>query len=142
MNWLKKLFNIFNKGKYEIVYSTYGTWQITFGKGFGYSNEYCNYEILFNDVTKHYKLECKGHMPKNHDMYPNLFKAMRKLNEGTAYIKGGEIYTKNSDNTKQVGESKPIDTMNETECKIYLAKALEEENYELAEEIKKRLEKL
>jgi hypothetical protein len=33
-----------------------------------------------------------------------------------------------------------ISTLNETMCQIYLKQALESENYELAEKIKKRLE--
>jgi hypothetical protein len=36
---------------------------------------------------------------------------------------------------------KPVETMNETECEIYLKKALEKEDYKLAEEIRKRLER-
>jgi hypothetical protein len=38
-------------------------------------------------------------------------------------------------------DGKPIDTMNEIECEVYLKKALEEEDYDTAELIKKRMEK-
>jgi hypothetical protein len=37
-------------------------------------------------------------------------------------------------------DGKPIETMNETECQVYLKKAIEEENYKTAELIRKRLE--
>lgn len=139
MNWFTKLFN---KGKYEIVFSTYGNWKVNYGEEYGSVNKYCNYNILYNDLTKHYKLECEGYQPLYHNLYPKIFKYMRKLNEGTAYIKGGEIYLNDSKETKQQDNSKSVDTMNETECNIYLAKALKEENYELAEQIKKRLKNL
>jgi hypothetical protein len=142
MNWFKKLFNIFNKGKYEIVYSISGTWEISYGKGYGVRNQYSNYHILYNDVTNHYKLESTGYNPTNHHLYPEIFKFMRRLNEGTAYVKGGEIFLENQIVQNTNSDAKSVDTMNETECQIYLAKALEEENYELAEQIKKRLEKL
>lgn len=36
---------------------------------------------------------------------------------------------------------KLIDTMNEIECEVYLKKALEEENYTIADLIRKRMEK-
>jgi hypothetical protein len=38
-------------------------------------------------------------------------------------------------------DGKPIDLLSEVECQIYLKKALESENYELAEAIKKQMEK-
>lgn len=37
-------------------------------------------------------------------------------------------------------EGEPIETMNETMCQVYLKKAIEEENYELADKLRKRLE--
>jgi len=37
-------------------------------------------------------------------------------------------------------DGQPIETMNETLCKIHLEKALKEEKYELAEALRKRLE--
>ena len=33
-----------------------------------------------------------------------------------------------------------IELMNETQCQVYLKKAIEEENYEAAEKIRKRME--
>jgi len=38
-------------------------------------------------------------------------------------------------------DGKPIDLLSEIECQIYLKQALETENYELAEKIKKQMEK-
>ena len=35
----------------------------------------------------------------------------------------------------------PIETMNETLCQVYLKKAIEEENYELANKLRERMEK-
>ena len=49
-----------------------------------------------------------------------------------------------SESSKSTGkkvEGKPIDLMNEIECEVYLKKALEEEEYDTAELIKKRMEK-
>lgn len=138
MNWFKKLFF---KGKYEVVYSTYGTWEVKYGTDGSYENEYCSYNILYNDVTKHYKLETSGYKPLYHNLYNTVFKIMRELNEGSSYVKGGNIYSK-SDVLTDTELPKSVDAMNETECNIYLTKALEDENYELAEKIRKRLEKL
>lgn len=42
--------------------------------------------------------------------------------------------------TKKTYDGKPIELMNEVECQVYLKKAIEEENFELAELIRKRLE--
>jgi hypothetical protein len=41
----------------------------------------------------------------------------------------------------RIYDGKPIDIMNETECEVYLKKALDEEDYDTAELIKKRMEK-
>lgn len=41
----------------------------------------------------------------------------------------------------RIYDGKPIDTMNEIECEVYLKKALGEEDYDTAELIKKRMEK-
>ena len=38
-------------------------------------------------------------------------------------------------------DGKSIDLLSETECQVYLKKAIETENYELAEKIKKQMEK-
>jgi NACalpha-BTF3-like transcription factor len=38
-------------------------------------------------------------------------------------------------------DDKPVETLTEVECEIYLKKALKEENYELADAIRKRAEK-
>jgi hypothetical protein len=49
-----------------------------------------------------------------------------------------------SESSKSTGKTysgKPIDLMTEIECEVYLKKALEEEDYDTAELIKKRMEK-
>jgi hypothetical protein len=49
-----------------------------------------------------------------------------------------------SESSKSTGkkiDGKPIDLMNEIECEVYLKKALDEEDYDTAELIKKRMEK-
>jgi hypothetical protein len=139
MNWLNKLLGIKPKGTFEVVYSKSGTWNINFNGG-GKYNEYCHFDILYNDVTKKYKMEHRGYKPESHTLYPELFKYMRMLNEGLAYHKGGELFTYNeTDGGKTNG--KDIGSMNETECQSYLNQALEEEDYELAEKLRKQLEK-
>lgn len=139
MSWLSELFLGKPKGEFEVVYSKSGTWEINTGNGKMY-NEYCHFDILYNDVTKKYKLSYRGHKPESHSLYDDLFKYMRLLNEGLAYHKGGELYTYNhTDGNKVNGKS--IDDMNETECQAYLSKAIEDEDYELADKIRKRLEK-
>lgn len=46
-----------------------------------------------------------------------------------------------SESTGRIYDGKPIDLMNEIECEVYLKKALDEEDYDTAELIKKRMEK-
>jgi hypothetical protein len=46
-----------------------------------------------------------------------------------------------SSSTGRVYEGKPIDTMNEIECEVYLKKALDTEDYETADLIRQRMEK-
>ena len=140
MNWFKKLLGFKDKGIFEVVYSKCGTWDITYGSDGKSYNEYCHFDILYNDVTKKYKMEHRGYKPESHTLHSELFKYLRLLNEGFAYHKGGELYTYNdSDSGKTNG--KDISSMNETECQAYLNQALEEEDYELAEKIRKQLEK-
>lgn len=139
MNWFKKLLGFKDTGTFEIVYSKCGTWKITtYGKNF--YNEYCHFDIFYNDVTKKYKLEYRGHKPESHPLHNELFKYMRMLNEELAYIRGGEIYIKKESDSGTTN-GKDISSMNETECQAYLNRALEEEDYELAEKIRKQLEK-
>ena len=38
-------------------------------------------------------------------------------------------------------DGQPIETMSETMCEVYLKQAIENENYELAEKLRKRLER-
>ena len=47
----------------------------------------------------------------------------------------------NSSSTNRIYQGKPIDSMNEIECEVYLKKALEEEDYETADMIRQRQEK-
>jgi hypothetical protein len=136
MNWLNKLLGIKPKGEFEVVYSKSGTWDISTSNGKIY-NEYCHFDILYNDVTKKYKLVHRGHNPESHSLYAELFRWMRRLNEGTLYVKGGEIFEVNPTKTN----GKEVTSMNETECQAYLNKAIQEENYELADKIRKQLEK-
>jgi hypothetical protein len=46
-----------------------------------------------------------------------------------------------SESTGKKVDGKPIDLMNEIECEVYLKQALENEDYDTAELIKKRMEK-
>jgi hypothetical protein len=48
---------------------------------------------------------------------------------------------KNTVSSSSKVEGKPIELLSEVECQIYLKKALESENYELAEAIRKQMEK-
>ena len=45
------------------------------------------------------------------------------------------------DNVSGLIDGKPIELLNETECKIYLQKAIDNENYDLAENLRKQMEK-
>lgn len=140
MNWLDKLLGNKPKGEFEVVYSKSGTWDIKYNGGKSSYNEYCHFDILYNDVTKKYKLEYRGYKPESHSLYNDLFKYMRLLNEGLAYHKGGELYTYNEKDSGKTN-GKDISSMNETECQAYLTRAIEEEDYELAEKLRKQLEK-
>lgn len=139
MSWLSELFLGKPKGEFEVVYSKSGTWEINTNNNKTY-NEYCHFDIHYNDVTKKYKLTHRGYKPESHSLYDDLFKYMRLLNEGLAYHKGGELYTYNDTDGNKVN-GKSINDMNETECQAYLSKAIEDEDYELADKIRKRLEK-
>jgi hypothetical protein len=136
MKWLSNLFK--GKGKYEVVYSKSGTWDISLDNAGNY-NEYCHYDILHNKITNHYKLQHRGYKPEAHILYDFMFKSMRKLNEGIMVVSGGVLY---DTNPKPKVNEKSVETMNETECEAYLKQALDEEDYILAEQIRKRLEEL
>ena len=136
---LKKLLGLY-KGEFEIVYSISGTWNVKYNGDKTY-NEYCHFDIYHNEYTGKYVLKCRGYKAESHTIYRDVFKYMRMLNEGLAYIKSGEIYTYKSEDDNMTN-GKNIDKMNETECNAYLNKAIEEENYELAEKIKRRLKDL
>ena len=140
MKWLNKLFGIKPKGVFEVVYSKGGTWNISYGSEGKTYNEYCHFDILYNDVTRKYELKHRGYKSESHSLYPEIFKYLRLLNEGLAYHKGGELFTYNETDGNKVN-GKSIDNMNETECQSYLNKAIEDEDYELADKIRKQLEK-
>ena len=53
----------------------------------------------------------------------------------------GRSVGESSESTGRIYDGKPIDLMNEIECEVYLKKVLEEEDYDTAELIKKRMEK-
>ena len=46
----------------------------------------------------------------------------------------------NSDNSDMI-DGQPIETLSETMCEVYLKKAIAEENYELADKLRKRMER-
>jgi len=135
MDWLNKILGIKTKGEFEIVYSKGLKWVIAGSSG--EYNEYCVVNILHNPVTNVYKFKASGYKPENHSAYQTIFKWYRGLVDGTLYVKGGEIYEITPSNTN----GKDVSSMNETECQVYLNKAIEEENYELADKIRKQLEK-
>lgn len=139
MNWFKKLLGFKDKETFEVVYSKSGTWEINTNNNKMY-NEYCHFDILYNDVTRKYELKHRGYKSESHSLYPEIFKYLRLLNEGLAYHKGGELFTYNETDGNKVN-GKSINNMNETECQSYLNKAIEDEDYELADKIRKQLEK-
>lgn len=134
--FLKKKLGIY-KGKFEDVYTITGTWNIKYGDKL-YSNEYSHYTILYNDYTGKYSLKVTGYEPKSHHLYPIIFEYMRRLNDGLSYVKGGKIYDFINKSNK-ILNGKSIDTLNETECMSYLTKAVEDEDYELAANLRERL---
>ena len=139
--FLRKLLGIY-KGENELVVSQSGTWNIQISENNVY-NDYCHFDIYYNDYTKKYTLKIRGYKPESHKIYPKVFKAVRMLNEGIAYVRAGEVYSYNGTNVNETtAYGKPVNTLNETECTAYLNKAIEEEDYELAEVLKKRLKDL
>lgn len=133
---IKRFFGLY-KGEFEVVYSVRGTWNVKSGDGT--YNEFSHYKILYNEYTEKYILKCEGYDPESHGLYTEVFKYMRMLNEGLAYVKGGSVYTYEFEDENKIN-GKNITDLNETECNAHLKKAIEDENYELAEKIKKRLE--
>jgi hypothetical protein len=140
MKWLSKIFGWFKKGSYEPVFQISGTWNINSPSGT--YNEYCHFTISYNKVKNHYKLESTGYRPKNHGRYEFVFNATVRLNEGTYFAKGGELFEKNVTTETEKEEGFNVETLNETQCEAYLKRALEDEDYELAEKLRIRLEKL
>jgi hypothetical protein len=140
MDWFKKILGIKPKGKFEVVYSKSGTWKILSNGNEHPYNEYCHFDILCNDVTEKYKLDYRGYKPESHTLYPELFKYMRMLNEGLAFCRGGELFTYNETDRGRTN-GKEVSSMNETECHVYLNRAIEDEDYELAEKLRKQIEK-
>ena len=60
-----------------------------------------------------------------------LFKLYRGVVEGTHYIQGGEIFSK----------EKSLDELSLEECQLKLQEAIDNEDYELAEKIKNIMQK-
>lgn len=70
------------------------------------------------------------------DNYNNCKTFMGKTPAFDEYVKKPS----ESFNEKDSVDGVPVETMNETLCQIHLKRAIEEENYELADKIRKRLE--
>lgn len=68
-----------------------------------------------------YYSSCQTIMGKNPNFTPEVSESSSKTNSG-------------------IIEGEPIETMTETMCQIYLKKAIEAENYELADKLRKRME--
>ena len=133
MNWLKRLLLGYFKEEFEVVYMKTGNWVVEPDE----HNEYCHFSIQYSELNKKYTLIGDGFLYKSHTTYVELFKIVRELNEGTMFVKGGELF-KNP--TAKMNDNN-IDSMNETECEVYLKQSLKNEDYELAEKIKQRLKK-
>lgn len=75
---------------------------------------------------------------KSHVWRDNVNKCTEFMGSKPGFNPHVEPETPNTSSGDVEGES--IDTMNETMCQIHLKKAIEEENYELADKLRKRLE--
>lgn len=135
---LKKFLGIY-KGEFEEVFAFTGNWNIIYNGTDVRYDEFSYFKILYNDYTGKYILKTSGYKPEAHTAYGEIFNLMRKLNEGLSYIEGGKIYSIKG-KTDSLPNDKSVDELNETECETYLTIAIEKEEYELAEKIKKRLE--
>lgn len=137
MNWFKRLFI---KDKITPVFFKTSRWEIIDSDGKVIKDEFSYFEIFHNQTTGEYILKESGYKPRANSEYIQCYKIMRMLNEGKLYVESGELFY--TDKNNGVVDNKEINNLNETECQIYLAKALKEENYELAEKLRRRLEDL
>jgi hypothetical protein len=72
------------------------------------------------------------------DIWRKNYEKAKKVMGCDPAFNGGVV---DSNSVGKIYDGKPIDTMNEIECEVYLKKALDEEDYDTAELIKKRMEK-
>lgn len=130
---LKKFFNNiinwFRSEKYEPVFQYSGTWDVKYTDTGRVVNEHCHFVILKSNKGN-YKLDATGYKPKHHGLYPEVFKYYRGLAEGIYVVKGGEIFIKEKDELDLTLE----------ECNQKLQQAIADENYELAERLRKIIE--
>jgi hypothetical protein len=107
------------------------------------------YAILKGWSLSHLYIDCgDGYISKTGWSVLDLNKSdyWRKNYEEAKKVMGCEpkfTYAIDDDSSSIVGKEyggKPIETMNEIECNVYLKKALEDEEYNVAELIRKRLE--
>ena len=88
-----------------------------------------------------YKLPWKSISSNKSALWRSNFDECKKFMKEEPGFDGGVSEEKNKDSGPLLSiDGQPIETMNETLCKIHLEKALKEEKYELAEALRKRLE--
>jgi hypothetical protein len=86
-----------------------------------------------------YKVDWDVLRDNKSDLWRQNYEEAKKVmgvNPGFAGTIGDE-----SETTGKKVDGKPVDLMNEIECEVYLKKAIENEDYDTAELIKKRMEK-
>jgi hypothetical protein len=88
-----------------------------------------------------YKLPWESISSNKSALWRSSFEECKKFMKGDPGFDGGVSEEKNKDSGPFLSiDGQPIETMNETLCKIHLGKALKEEKYEIAEALRKRLE--
>ena len=124
---MKEFFNkiilFFTCERYTEVYQVTGTWTINYIDGLKGITKFCEF-VIHKSNKGRYKMTYSGYNPRDHHLYAAVFKYCRCLNEGIYYVVGGELFKYDEHLTLE-------------ECNEKLAKALEDENYELAEKIRK-----
>jgi hypothetical protein len=125
-SFIKKIITFFTPEKFTEVYNKSGTWKIKYSNSDTFFDEYCYFSIHKSNKG-HYKLTTSGHNPKSHNLYPEVFKFYRKLDEGKYYVSGGELFVKDENLTIE-------------ECEEKLKEAIQKEDYILAEKIRKIIE--
>lgn len=94
-NWVKRKLGIH---KYEIIYTVGCSWNIN-NQEYGPYNEYCRFNIGYNEYLDDYKLTYSGYKPTQHQMYDELFRLKFQLKNRTMIIYENKIY-----NTKKLLE--------------------------------------